>query len=374
MCAKHQKRIVDDVLTLSKLEYTMLSVSPRPAQLSLLVERSVKMFEQELFSHNITMKMVPDKSLKDNNIDWVFCDESRVQQILINVLTNAIKFTKLESKREITVRYGVTLSDPREAFSDMFWAPSKGMMEDLTNGPEWGLGRPLYLTFMVTDTGVGMTTEEIQRLFNRFEQASERTSIRYGGSGLGLFVSQKLAEKQGGEIGVQSKPSRGSTFACYIKSRTTTQYISIVVGESTRLASPKRSATSPGIGNNYIPDVMKMHVLLVEDNLVNQRVVSRQLSQAGCLVSVANHGVEALEVLRESDIWHEKVPNAKHLDIILMDWEMPIMDGLTCSREIRKLQSVGKLVRHIEILATTANARPEQIQTALDSESPHLRV
>jgi hypothetical protein len=284
----------------------------------MVVKRSVKMFEQELLSHDITMKTISDSSLKENNIDWVFCDESRVQQILINVLTNAIKFTKLESKREITVRYGATFVDPREVFSGMFWAPNKGRMDDLTNGLEWGLGRSIYLTLMVTDTGVGMTTLEIKKLFGKFEQASERTSIRYGGSGLGLFVSQKLAEKQGGEIGVKSEPNKGSTFAFYLKSKTTTKEYGVPIIEPAHLASPIRAATGAVKNDVFIPDLKQMHVLLVEDNLVNQKVVLRQLLKAGCVVSLANHGVEALEVLRESDLWYEKVADAKHLDIILM--------------------------------------------------------
>jgi CheY-like chemotaxis protein len=119
-----------------------------------------------------------------------------------------------------------------------------------------------------------------------------------------------------------------------------------------------------------------MHVLLVEDNTVNQRVVQAQLKKAGCVVYIANHGVEALEIIRESDLWHENVGTAssgggsddiKHLDIILMDWEMPIMDGLACSREIRSLQKAGKIVRHVEIIGTTANAREEQVRIAVES-------
>jgi CheY-like chemotaxis protein len=117
------------------------------------------------------------------------------------------------------------------------------------------------------------------------------------------------------------------------------------------------------------PDLSKVHVLLVEDNVINQRVVLPQLKKAGCVVYIANHGVEALEIIRESDLWHENVDkkDIKHLDIILMDWEMPIMDGLACSREIRKLHKEGKVTRHVEILATTANARDEQVKIALAS-------
>jgi CheY-like chemotaxis protein len=96
-------------------------------------------------------------------------------------------------------------------------------------------------------------------------------------------------------------------------------------------------------------------------------VVQKQLIKAGCVVQVANHGIEALEMIRETDIWHEQSAASKHLDVILMDWEMPIMDGLACSREIRALQKAGKITRHVEIIATTANARDEQIATALAS-------
>jgi len=91
----------------------------------------------------------------------------------------------------------------------------------------------------------------------------------------------------------------------------------------------------------------------------------KQLVKAGCTVHVANHGLEALEVLRRSTSWFENNNESIHLDIILMDWEMPIMDGLTCSREIRALHEAGKITRHIEIIGITANARDEQIQLAI---------
>ncbi|KAL2070389.1 hypothetical protein VTL71DRAFT_13415 [Oculimacula yallundae] len=293
-------------------------------------------------------------------------------------MTNAIKFTKAENRRKIEVEYGVTSSNPRDSFpKDIKWAPNHREVEDLTEHPEWGLGQPLYFTISVTDTGIGMTGDEIKRLFGRFKQANARTSIKYGGSGLGLFLSGRLAEKQSGEIGVSSRSGHGSTFAFYVKSRQTERH-GVSTPDVPQVALPIRSRSMSIASKIPIVDFNKIHVLLVEDNVVNQRIVQKQLVKAGCVVYVANHGLEALQMVRESDIWCEKgvessktesvtVTAPKHLDIILMDWQMPVMDGLTCSREIRKLENEKKITRHVEIIATTANARNEQIETALES-------
>ena len=114
------------------------------------------------------------------------------------------------------------------------------------------------------------------------------------------------------------------------------------------------------------PYLSHMHVLLVEDNVVNQTILAKQLTKAGCIVTIANHGLEALEKLKETCLWRENV-EGKKMDIILMDWEMPVMDGLACAREIRILESTGHLVGHVEIIATTANARDEQLERVLES-------
>lgn len=111
--------------------------------------------------------------------------------------------------------------------------------------------------------------------------------------------------------------------------------------------------------------VPKRHiVLLVEDNLVNQKVLSKQLRRAGCTVYVANHGQEALEVLQRTKLWKDS-GSEDDIDVVLMDLEMPIMDGLTCARRIRELKMEGSILRHIPIIAVTANARMEQIDTAI---------
>lgn len=184
--------------------------------------------------------------------------------------------------------------------------------------------------------------------------------------GLGLFLSGRLAEKQSGEIGVSSDAGRGSTFAFYVKSRRT---------EKHGVSTPVENHISLPVGHHSTPmdvlspaiDFSKTHILLVEDNVVNQKIVGKALQKAGCVVYVANHGVEALQILRETNVWYELSEAPKHLDIILMDWQMPVMDGLTCSREIRRLQAENKITRHVQIIATTANARDEQVETAIES-------
>jgi signal transduction histidine kinase len=325
MCAKHQKRIVDDVLTLSKLEYMMLAVAPRPVQLPKLFERSVRMFDADMLESEIDVRIVGDPSLKELNIDWVMCDPSRITQIFINLLTNAIKFTKMEDSRQITISYGATLSTPRDSFpKKIIWAPNqKDEVEDLTLNDEWGKDEPLYVTVTVKDTGVGMNRDQIKKLFSRFQQASVRTSIKYGGSGLGLFISQKLTEKLGGEIGVLSEPGKGSTFAFYVKSRRTVKEMkSLIKKNSADSYSARPQLLIRSVSSNLrvgVPetDLNRMHVLLVEDNVVNQKVLRQQLTNLGCVVSVANHGAEALKFLETTNAWRQDtnsdgLGNARH--------------------------------------------------------------
>jgi signal transduction histidine kinase len=188
MCAKHQKRIVDDVLTLSKMEYTMLSVSPLPVQLPVLMQKWMKMLETQISSSDIQISVHAQPSLETVGMEWILCDELRIHQIWLNLVQNAIKFTKSEMKREIRVEYGAVLKDPESSFSNQIqWARDQRELKDLTLNPEWGFGQQLYLTFSVTDTGIGMTDKEIKRVFRRFEQASAKTSTKYGGSVCFLF-------------------------------------------------------------------------------------------------------------------------------------------------------------------------------------------
>jgi CheY-like chemotaxis protein len=251
-----------------------------------------------------------------------------------------------------------------------------------------------------------MTNDEQKKLFSRFSQATPRTHVKYGGSGLGLFISKSLATLQGGAIGVTSQANVGSTFAFFVSTREADPPTAHVTGRALQQRAPI-GRTMP---YEQAMKSARLSVLIVEDNLVNQRVLKKQLVRCGWTVYVAGNGQEALEWLKGSKYWHGEQrahsgdehtddslpPQAEaELDIILLDIEMPVMDGLTCARRIREYEDQGllrspsssqtaanttlagpltssdfsempeKQKSRLPILAVSANARMEQIQQAV---------
>lgn len=248
---------------------------------------------------------------------------------------------------------------------------------------EWGTGEQLCLQFQVQDTGRGLTREEKKRLFMRFSQATPRTHAQYGGSGLGLYISRQLAELHGGQIGVGSEAGVGSTFAFYVRCRKATSPQAAM--EQTQNVHTRRSLsvlkeelplrpnkTSLVGASSIAPPVPaldwnQIYVLIVEDNLVNQKVLSKQLKKLGCTVEVADHGGIALAYIEKTRYWRGRQQDGNTLSIVLMDLEMPVMDGLTCVKRIRELEKDGSIVEHIPVIAVTANVRSELVATAKES-------
>lgn len=296
LCAAHQKRIIDDVLTLSKLDSMLLSITPVVVQPYKIVESVLRMFEAEFVANDIKVDSKRLDSYHDLGVDWVCLDPSRLTQIFINLITNAVKFTKLEAKREISIRVGASYSRP-PTIAGVQWFPTNKKYKDLTLGHEWGTGDFVFIHFLVKDTGGGLEQSEMNKLFSRFQQATEKTHVKYGGSGLGLFISRELTETQGGEIGVHSGPGEGTTFAFYVKGRKcdTPDDPAMMLEHATK-ATPKQQNTQADEqqamqnSDEDTSEKRQITVLLVEDNVVNAKVLKKQLTRAQCDVHVANHG------------------------------------------------------------------------------------
>ncbi|KAL2269642.1 hypothetical protein VTJ83DRAFT_1826 [Remersonia thermophila] len=221
-CAQHQKRIVDDILTMSKLDSSLISITRVTVDPIKMVKEALKMFEVEARRVDINLSMVVDPCYHELGIKYLDFDPSRLKQVLINLLTNALKFTKTGPTRNVTVAVRASLTRPTEASSKVSFIPPSHRSSDQTHhhhhrSAPANRASPVYLMFEVEDTGEGLTEEEKNSLFQRFVQASSRTHVKYGGSGLGLFISRRLTELQNGSIGVASQPGVGSTFAFYIE-------------------------------------------------------------------------------------------------------------------------------------------------------------
>lgn len=470
-CAQHMRHIVDDILTMSKLDSGLLVITPVDAQPESVVQHVVKMFDSEAKAAGVNLSFVVDQSYRDLGVDWVSLDPTRVLQVLINLLTNAIKFTRLESKiRRITITLSASAEEPVSTPDGIKFIEGKLVGNDHHLEQDWKQGQTQFVQFSVSDTGRGLTQEQTTSLFTRFSQASPRTHVHYGGSGLGLFISRRLTELQGGSIGLYSEYKKGSTFSFYIKARRVKpamlrkgslpdvfpedirhrrqrpsltlarepsppvipeivhennqswrhEHDSAVVAPTPLPAgdtkpSLPRPATAPAsiqateaLGlpppldfaelkrTKSIPSTL--HVLVVEDNLVNQKVLAKQLRNLGCIVSVANHGREGLDFLPKTTRWNHDAYNARsqsrrpsihvptpdttaetllsvstganapiELSLILMDWEMPIMNGLTAVAKIRELEKDGLLHGRIPVIGVTANVRQQQIEMALQA-------
>ena len=180
------------------------------------------MFRPEVQAKDIELTFHPDESVEVLNLDWVLLDPSRLLQITVNLITNAIKFTQAEPQRAISVHVSASPQEPDTYGKDFQFVPTRGVpLLDVTTGEDWGPGELVYLHVEVKDTGCGLTPEEKDLLFERFAQASPRTHAHYGGSGLGLFISRQLAELHGGQIGVSSEAGVGSTFGFFIQCKRT---------------------------------------------------------------------------------------------------------------------------------------------------------
>ena len=270
LCAKHQKRIADDVLQMSKLSMNLVSLTITPFDPLVETRNVIRMFEQEAFVKNIAFKFTLEHGYHDLQIGWVSADPIRFSQVLLNFISNAVRFTEKSSIREIEVRLDAAKEEPIVSYP---LVGTNSPVPHISENPSSAeIGDRVFLIVSVADSGVGLTPEERANLFQKFSQASPRTHIEYGGSGLGLFISKSLVEVQGGRISLESEKGKGTTLTFYIQA---TQFVTPPICTTTvntsrsvtpRIPTPRIKRTqSSGSAN---PQAKVIHVLVVEDNLV----------------------------------------------------------------------------------------------------------
>jgi PAS domain S-box-containing protein len=308
-CVCYQQVITDDVLHLSKLEAGKVELNLIDFDLIKLVKDNIGMLESQANQKQIRLRLdLPPSPIQ------VKGDPNRLTQVLLNLLSNALKFT-LE-KGEVSV--GVSILEKTRTHN--------------------------VLRFTVKDTGIGMSEEEQAKLFDRFMQASPKISAEHGGSGLGLMISKNLIELMEGKIEVKSKKWKGTEFSFTIK-LAPAPLLEQAQGSAPAHFVKPRKASSPT--NN------PLHILIAEDNLINQKILVKQLQRAGHTCYVANNGQEAIEA-------YDKTP----LDLIFMDIEMPVKNGLEATQVIRQKERAS-LHSPIPIIGLSGNARLEHQEQAL---------
>lgn len=299
--AKHLQSIINDILDLSKIDANRLVLQQTPLHIKTILEQIHSIMDERINSKRLLYIEELDQRLLPLSL---LGDEMRIRQILINYLDNAIKFTE---KGQITLRIKL-IAEQQETVS---------------------------LRFEVEDTGIGISQAVQQRLFNAFEQAETSTARKYGGTGLGLTISNQLARMMDGNTGVISAPNQGSLFWF-----------------TARLQKCKAVAYAGKAPSDAISPSSGSRILLVEDSLFNQQLTKELLERKKLVVDVAEHGGIALQKFQQNDY-----------ELILMDLQMPVMDGIEAARKIRNLPT-GKT---IPILALTANAFEEDRIACLEA-------
>ena len=293
--------LINDILDVSRIEAGHLQLTSAPFSLRPAVEGVVALMRERAVSKGLALRL----DFMPNEDALIHGDVIRIQQILFNLIGNAIKFTD-----EGTVQVIVVV--------------------------EPGANRTLTLHLTVSDTGIGIAESAMPTLFDRFTQADSTTMRRYGGSGLGLAITREIVQMMGGEIATTSTPGLGSRFAITIPSRFVDRSEMVPAAAEAQRAEAARPA---------------LRILVAEDNDVNQILINAVLARMGHRVHLVANGQLAVEAVRRGDY-----------DLVLMDLQMPGMDGMEATQAIR---SLGDARAALPIIAMTANAFEEDRQACL---------
>ena len=287
----HLLKVINDILDFSRIERTTLELEHIDFNLGELITSSVQSFQHSAQQRGLELHL---QLPADGAQPQVVGDPTRIRQILLNLIGNALKFTE-RGQVQVEAR----------------WQPLDRQL--------------LWFTCSVRDTGIGIDSERLEMMFVAFQQADSSISRRYGGTGLGLSIARTLAERMGGKLRGESREGLGSTFT-------------LEMPLPLAIDTPE---TRPGASGGIAPLEVGKRILLVEDNPVNQSVIEAMLRSLGLDVSVAHDGLQAVEQVRQQ-------PFAA----VLMDCRLPQVDGYEATRRIRLLPACGQL----PIIALTANA------------------
>ena len=302
--AKNLLRIINDILDFSKIEAGKLEMEYTEFDLLDTLTEVGDMFNSNIAESNLDFKII----LTDNLPETVMGDPLRLKQVLINLISNAVKFTHSGGIKVQVLK-----------------------LEDETDH--------ICLCFSVEDTGIGMTDEQASSLFTPFTQADTSITRKYGGTGLGLVISKDIVHMMGGNMWVESRFGEGTTF--YFTACFTPAQLSYLSGTcDIDYVCPKAAAHN----------LIKGTILLVEDNEINQLVAQELIEAAGYSVDIADNGQLALDMIDRG-----------HYKLILMDIQMPVMDGISTTQKIRE----NKAYDNLPIIAMSAHAISDDIEKSL---------
>lgn len=290
---EHLLGVINDILDYSKIEAGKLLIETRPFSLAASISNAIGLVTEQAWTKGLSLRT----ELAADVPQWVSGDRLRFEQILINLLANAVKFTEQGEIALTLLREGE------------------------------------MIVVRISDTGIGMSSEQAASLFQPFKQADTSTTRKYGGSGLGLAISRNLARQMGGDITLESHVGKGSVFALSLPFKESTPEI-----ESNRL---------PGYGRR----LEGVRILAAEDVELNRIVLEDMLSQEGARTLFAEHGQQALDLIKDKGL--------NSFDIVLTDIQMPVMDGYELSRHIHALNP------DFPVIGLTARAMPEEHERCL---------
>lgn len=317
--ASHLLTLLNDVLDLSALETGKLSLKPSYVDIPDLLSNVVALMQPLAKDKGLDFQV----ELPESPLPLVFVDETRLKQILFNLVNNAIKFTEIG-----------------RVHLKVFEVERQQQL--------------VQLVFAVSDTGIGMDKQTLSRLFQRFSQGDDSRTRKFGGTGLGLEISQSLARMMDGEITAHSDMGMGSTFTL----RMCVPFQSEAASVASAPQGPALTPTGligpdPARAETEVPQGLPMQVLVAEDHPINQKLVGVLLHRMGCEATFCENGALAVGMLQH-----------RPFDMVLMDVNMPVMDGLTATRAIRALEGA---VSKVPIVVLTADVMNEAKEQALEA-------